>query len=175
MDPSQRLQELFARYLRRDIAAQEVQELVTLLRQADAEKALSEQMCILWEDLKTANTEYPVDWDKMYGRVSEAGEDWDKMYGWVSETGVDGSAGRPAETRIGWRHSYRAIVAVFILLAGTAAYLSLRMSGRSGMHPAAVAQPATATAPAAGAKMGGVGHLTAGEKKGVVHLPGGVK
>ncbi len=173
MDSSQRLQELFARYLRRDITAQEVQELVTLLRQADAEKALSEQMCILWEDLKAANTEYPVDWDKMYGRVSEAGEDWDKMYGWVSETGVDGSAAGPAEPRIGWRHSYRAIVAVFLLLAGTAGYLSLRMSGRSVVHPAAAAQPAIVTAPAAGAKMGGAGHLTAGEKRRVVHLPDG--
>jgi transmembrane sensor len=153
---SQRLQELFARYLRRDITAQEVQELVTLLRQADAEKALSEQMRILWEDLKTENTEYLVDWDKMYGRVSEAG--------------VDEAAGR---LEIGWRYRYRAITAVFMLLAGTAAYLSIRMGGRSGMHPAAAAQPAIVTAPATGAKMGGAGHLTAGEKKRVVHLPDG--
>lgn len=168
MDSSHRLQELFARYLRRDITAQEVQELVTLLRQADAEKALSEQMQILWEDLKTQDVEYPVDWDKMYGRVSEAGEDLE-----ISHGRMDGLAGRPAGLRIGWRHRYRAAAAVFVLLAGTAAYLSLRISGRPGVHPAAAAQPAIVAAPVAGTTMRAAGHLTAEDKKRVVHLPDG--
>jgi transmembrane sensor len=158
MDSSQRLQELFARYLRRDATAQEVQELVTLLRQADAEKALSEQMRTLWEDLKTENTEYLVDWDKMYGRVSEVGE---------------GPADRQAGFRIGWRYGYRAIAAVFVLLAGTAVYISIRMGGGPGVHPVAALQPSVVNGPVVTVTARVTDHVAAEERKRVVHLPDG--
>jgi transmembrane sensor len=71
-DPSsQRLQELFARYLERRCEPGEVAELIALLECADAADILTPPMRRLWEELRTDAVEYPVDWDKMYRRVSQ--------------------------------------------------------------------------------------------------------
>jgi ferric-dicitrate binding protein FerR (iron transport regulator) len=221
MDSSQRLQELFDRYLRRETTSAEVQELVILLGQANAEEALSEPMRKLWEEMKGQSVEYPVDWDRMYRQVSQVEADLSTL-----QRRREGSSNRPAGFRIGWpgrsghqgRHSeghrakqeagmarsvaegigmagegseavggsmegfdeprridrlrHRAMVAVFLLLAGTAGYFSIRMSRGSGVHPVA-AQPSVVTAPVAAATTKAAGHVAAEDKKRVVHLPDG--
>lgn len=97
MDPSQRLQELFSRYLQRDCQPAEVEELVTLLGQADAEEALSAPMRSLWKELKDHPVEYPVAWDRMYSQISQVEEDLSTLkrrrHGLVR--------------RIGWRQARR--------------------------------------------------------------------
>jgi ferric-dicitrate binding protein FerR (iron transport regulator) len=219
---SQRLQELFDRYLRRETTSAEVQELVILLGQANAEEALSEPMRKLWEEMKGQPVEYPVDWDKMYRQVSQVEADLSTL-----QRRREGLPDRPAGFRMGWpgrsghpgRHSeghrakqeagiarsvsdgigmagegseagedstewfdeprridrlrHRALVAVFLLLAGSAAYFSIRMAGRSGVHPAAAAQLSVVTAPVAAATTKAAGHVAAEDKKRVVHLPDG--
>jgi ferric-dicitrate binding protein FerR (iron transport regulator) len=221
MDSSQRLQELFDRYLRRETTSAEVQELVILLGQANAEEALSEPMRKLWEEMKGQSVEYPVDWDKMYRQVSQVEADLSTL-----QRRREGPSNRPAGFRIGWpgrsghqgRHSeghrakqeagmarsvaegigmagegseagggstegfdeprridrlrHRAMVAVFLLLAGTAGYFSIRMSRGSGVHPVA-AQRSVVTAPVAAATTKAAGHVAAEDKKRVVHLPDG--
>ena len=221
MDSSQRLQELFDRYLRRETTSAEVQELVILLGQANAEEALSEPMRKLWEEMKGQPVEYPVDWDKMYRQVSQVEEDLSML-----QRRREGQSNRPAGFRIGWpgrsghpgRHSeghrakqdagmarsvaegigmagegseaaggstegfdeprridrlrHRAMVAVFLLLAGTAGYFSIRMSRGSGVHPGA-AQPSVVTVPVAASTTKAAGHVAAEDKKRIVHLPDG--
>jgi transmembrane sensor len=73
-DPS-RLQELFSLYQQRRCTAAEVAELVELLQQADAEAALSGPMQELWSAFREHATEYSVDWDTMYSRISRSEED----------------------------------------------------------------------------------------------------
>lgn len=68
---SERLQELFARYLERRCEPAEVAELVALLERADSVEILSPPMRRLWEELKASPGNYPVDWDRMYRRVSQ--------------------------------------------------------------------------------------------------------
>jgi ferric-dicitrate binding protein FerR (iron transport regulator) len=102
---SQRLRELFDRYLRRDLPSAEVEELVSLLGRADAEEALSGSMLRIWEELKSRPVEYAVDWDRMYKRVTAHDAGW-----------------RGGMWRVwGWR----AAAAIFIGLAGWMAYLSV--------------------------------------------------
>lgn len=69
-NPSQRLLELFDLYLHRRCEPEEVTELVALLERADAAEALTPPMRRLWEELKAGPVEYPVDWERMYGRVT---------------------------------------------------------------------------------------------------------
>ena len=57
-DPS-RLQELFSHYQQRRCTAAEVEELIGLLQQADAEEALSGPMQELWSTFREHATEYP--------------------------------------------------------------------------------------------------------------------
>jgi ferric-dicitrate binding protein FerR (iron transport regulator) len=71
MHSSQRLLELFERYLQRRCEPAEVAELIALLERADAAEALTPLMRQLWEELKASSAEYPVDWDSMYERVSQ--------------------------------------------------------------------------------------------------------
>ncbi len=75
MSDAMRLQLLFARYLQRSCSPQEVEELVNLLKQADAEETLSESMQSVWEELKNNSAkEYEVDWSRIYNTVTQAGE-----------------------------------------------------------------------------------------------------
>jgi len=94
------------------------------------------------------------------------------MAGEGSEAGGDSMEGFNEPRRID-RLRHRAMVAAFLLLAGTAAYFSIRMSGGSGVHPAVAAQPAVVTAPVAAATTKAAGHVAAEDKKRVVHLPDG--
>lgn len=73
-DPS-RLQELFHLYQQRRCSAAEVEELIHLLQQADAEESLSGPMLDCWRQLKDHAAEYPVDWDAMYRRISRSEEE----------------------------------------------------------------------------------------------------
>src|ERR1700761_8895682 len=75
MDPSQRLLELFTRYVERRCEPQEVAELISLLEQGDAADALTEPMYQLWEELKGRPVQYNVDWDRMYNRISQVEAD----------------------------------------------------------------------------------------------------
>ena len=190
MDSSQRLQELFSRYLQRDCQPAEVEELVMLLGQADAEEALSAPMRHLWEELQVRPVEYTVDWDSMYSQVSRVDEDLSvlkrrrmalvRRIGWV---GVGGD-------RIGWhRTGWRVVAAVFLLLAGSVAYWSVTMGKRSGNGEAVAgrlgsASATTAVQTGAGAGKGASGVGASGiaakpgrgqaiEKKRVIHLPDG--
>lgn len=70
-----RLQELFVLYQQRRCTAAEVEELIALLQQADVETALSAPMQELWEQFRQHTTEYPVDWDRMYEKVSRSEDD----------------------------------------------------------------------------------------------------
>jgi transmembrane sensor len=70
MSDAMRLQFLFAKYLQRSCSPQEVEELVNLLDEAQAEETLSEPMRLAWEELKNEETRYDVDWDKMYATVA---------------------------------------------------------------------------------------------------------
>ncbi|HEV2479117.1 MAG TPA: FecR domain-containing protein [Puia sp.] len=75
MPDSSRLLELFDRYLQRRCAPEEVAELIVLLEQADAAEALTEPMLRVWADLKASKAEYPVDWGRMYARISQVEDD----------------------------------------------------------------------------------------------------
>jgi ferric-dicitrate binding protein FerR (iron transport regulator) len=74
MDPETRLPLLFSKYLQRRCTPEEVAELITLLRQGDAEQSLHGPMLALWQQIKEDKTEYPVDWDKMYGSLRQTEE-----------------------------------------------------------------------------------------------------
>jgi hypothetical protein len=65
-----RLQLLFNKYLQRGCTQEEIEELIALLQQTEADKILNEQMLTLWKQVKEGSVEYPVDWDKMYNRVT---------------------------------------------------------------------------------------------------------
>jgi len=187
MDPSSshRLRELFDRYLRRDLPPVEVEELVSLLGQADAEEALSAPMRRLWEELRSGQVEYGVDWDRMYKRVSQAGEGLsglDRRRGGLSgldrrREGLSGLDRRReglwwdgrwrggASRVLGWR----AAAAVLLGLAGLMAYWSI-----------AYRRPAAADVAGVRAviKKDSVGRVVAmswetAENKKIIHLPDG--
>lgn len=165
MDPSQRLKELFDRYLRRDLQPAEVEELVQLLQRADAEETLSGPMLAVWEELKARPAEYAVDWERMYREVSQVEDEL--------------SMSMRRRRRGGLREylwSWRTVAAVCLVLAATAAYWSLQLPFRRADNGMPVA-----TAPAAGGVKGpagaggdrGVGHWVTAENMKVVHLPDG--
>jgi transmembrane sensor len=152
---SHRLRELFDRYLRRDLPPFEVEELVSLLGQADAEEALSEPMRRLWEELRAGPRDHAIDWDGMYRRVSQAEEG-------LSALGRrrDGAIRR---TIWGWR----AVAAVFLALAGLAAYWSV------AYRRPVVAGVAKIPAPVVVKKDSMETSWKTGENKKVIHLPDG--
>jgi ferric-dicitrate binding protein FerR (iron transport regulator) len=146
MDPSHRLQELFDRYLQRRCAPEEVAELVALLERADAGETLTEPMLRLWEELKASKEEYPVDWERMYARISRVEDDLlvlQRRSSW-------------------WRVA--AAAAVVVVVAG-AVFWGVRRGGLVG-RPASVA---VADVSAAGV----VQTMVTGDRKRVVHLPDG--
>ena len=167
MDLSQRLNELFSRYLGQDIQPVEVEELVRLLGQADAEDALSGPMRKLWEELKGSSAEYAVDWDRMYRQVSQVEEDLSMLK--RRRVGL--------LRRIDWHTmGWRAISAAFLLLAAGAAYWSVTMRAGSAGGVAAVVpggQPAGVVAKAGADRKDGEGHGQTTENKKVIHLPDG--
>lgn len=147
---SHRLKELFDRYLRRDLLPSEVEELVLLLEEANAEEVLSEPMLRLWEQMKSGPGDHAVDWDRIYRRVSRGGDGFrrggfSRVWGW------------------------RAAAAIFLGLAGLAAYWSVayRRPVTAGVTSAAVAVKKDST----GGR--GVFSWETAENKKVIHLPDG--
>jgi transmembrane sensor len=157
---SHRLRKLFDRYLRRDLTPAEVEELVSLLGQAEAEAALSEPMARIWEGLKSRPVEHMVDWGRMYRQVSQSEEGFSVMGQRVR------GAGR---RRVLW--SWQAVAVVFLGLAGLAAYWSLAyrrpvVAGAAGAPVAVVVKKDSV------GKAGAMSWQTLGNKK-VIHLPDG--
>jgi ferric-dicitrate binding protein FerR (iron transport regulator) len=148
---------LFDRYLRRGLTPAEVEELVSLLGRADAEAALSEPMARIWEELKSRPVEHRVDWGRMYRQVSQSVEGFS-----VTGERVSGVGRR----RVLW--SWQVVGAVFLGLAGLAAYWSLayRRPVVVGARMAAVAKKDSV------GSVGAMSWQTAANKK-VIHLPDG--
>ncbi len=122
MDPSQRLQELFSLYLQRRCEPAEVAELVALLEQADAAETLTEPMLRLWEELKDSGMEYPVDWDKMYGRIGQVENDLSVL------------SGHRQGRRVGLR---MAVAACVLVVVAAGVYWGMEV-GRAGVGRAEV-------------------------------------
>jgi ferric-dicitrate binding protein FerR (iron transport regulator) len=113
MDRLSRLRFLFTKYLQRQCSPGEVEELVFLLQQADAEEALSEEMELLWEEIRKDKVQYEVDWDKMYSSVVNTEKETDTII-------------NRATSKTRW--PYFAIAAVFIFLLSLPVYLLTRHS-----------------------------------------------
>jgi transmembrane sensor len=164
MDTSPRLRELFYRYLQRDIQPAEVEELVQLLGQANAEEALSGPMLALWEEFKAHPVEYPVDWERMYRQVSQVEDDLSTL---KRRRG-------PFLRHIAWhRAGWGAVAAIFLLLAATAAYWSVRMSVKPGPDSMSVNKLITPPASDMAARVQGQGLGQTGENKKIFHLQDG--
>jgi transmembrane sensor len=160
MTPSQqRLQELFARYLQGHCEPQEVAELVALLATADEADALTEPMLRLWEELKTGDKTYPVNWERMYTRVSQT-EDELSLF----------SRSR-RRSRVRWRI---AVAASVLVVVAAVSYWRLGEGGK-GKGAAVEGRPAGVVAGRPGGTVAGpVVHVQVShEDKKVVHLPDG--
>ena len=79
MDRSDRINLLFEKYLAQQCTAREIEELVALLQQAEAENALTDQMKKIWDDIRFDKTEYEVDWSKIYDSVINNQQQADKL------------------------------------------------------------------------------------------------
>src|SRR5689334_19318078 len=98
-DNSKRLETLFQLYLKRQCTPAQLDELVILLQQADAEDILTDQMETVWHRIKEERTVYAKNWDKQYANI------------------INTSVTKPIHS-IGWK---RVAVAASILLAISAA------------------------------------------------------
>lgn len=74
MSNQTRLQLLFAKYLQRTCTPQEIEELVNLLEQADADEQLEAPMQAVWDKHKKNDLANTVDWKLMYQRITSADE-----------------------------------------------------------------------------------------------------
>lgn len=110
----------------------EVAELVALLERADAVEVLTEPMRRLWEELKGDETEYPVDWERMYARIGQVEDDLSVL------------RRRKPDRRIGWKTGAAACV---VLIIGGIMFWQMN-TGRVVRQPV-VSAPVVA-APAAG-------------------------
>jgi ferric-dicitrate binding protein FerR (iron transport regulator) len=108
MDHSGRLQFLFDKYLQRQCTKPELEELISLLQEADADELLTPAMQTLWQQVKEDKTVYPVDWDSMYSTISK------------SEEGLV-ELGRRKHHPL-WSAKYKVAAVIITLGIGTAAY-----------------------------------------------------
>ena len=154
MDSSHRLQELFDRYLQRRCAPEEVAELVALLERADAGETLTEPMLRLWEELKASKEEYPVDWERMYARISRVEDDISVL----------------RRRRGGWWRA-AAAAAVVVAVAGAVFWGMNRGTQEKGIVEVGRASKAEGRQQSGGS--GVVKTMVAGDRKRVVHLPDG--
>ena len=107
MDKFSRLRFLFAKYLRRQCSPEDVEELIILLQQAEAEEALTEEMQLLWEESRKNKIPPAVDWNEMYASVLSKGEHTDRVI-------------KRAVNRNNWL--YWVIAAVFLLAISLVVY-----------------------------------------------------
>ncbi|MBS1607330.1 MAG: right-handed parallel beta-helix repeat-containing protein [Bacteroidetes bacterium] len=71
MDWVSKLRLLFAKYLQRQCTPAEIEEMIVLMQRADAEAALSEEMELIWEDVKKDIGYNEVNWDHMYSSLAD--------------------------------------------------------------------------------------------------------
>jgi transmembrane sensor len=74
MSNQSRLQLLFARYLQRACSPQEVEELISLLHQGDADNVLDAQMRAVWEQHTNNQAANTVNWKNMYESITSTRE-----------------------------------------------------------------------------------------------------
>lgn len=103
MDMFSRIRFLFAKYLERQCSPAEVEELIVLLQQAESEEALSEEMQLLWEEVRKNKIQYNVDWDKMYSSIVSSGEQTEVII-------------KKATATAGKSRHYYAIAVLFIII-----------------------------------------------------------
>lgn len=106
MDNSTRLQWLFEKYLQRSCTAPELEELVLLLQEAEADNMLSPQMQAVWDQLKDEKTNYDVDWENMYHTIRTTPEL------------------RPASVRRHRRYWYAVAASILFVFAAAALYMT---------------------------------------------------
>ncbi|MCW3116267.1 MAG: hypothetical protein JWM28_349 [Chitinophagaceae bacterium] len=104
MDTFSRLRFLFAKFLQRQCSPDEVEELAILLQQVEAEEALTEEMQLLWEEVRKNKIQHPVDWDKMYTSAISSGGQVDMII-------------KQAASRIRWPYYVIAVISIFIIAA----------------------------------------------------------
>lgn len=100
-----RLQILFEKYLNKQCNPKEIEELVTLLQQADAEHQLTTPMQGLWDSLRNRRANYDVDWETMYSSIIK------------SEEHAENAISRSTSKR---SHFYWAAAAILFVCLGTA-------------------------------------------------------
>lgn len=113
MDKLSRLRFLFTKYLQQQCSPAEVEELVFLLQDADADDALTEEMELVWDEIKKDKVQYEVDWNKMYSSVINTEKETDTIINRATAT-------------IRW--PYFVIAAVFLFLLTMPVYLLTRHS-----------------------------------------------
>lgn len=155
MDPETRLPLLFSKYLQRHCTPEEVTELIDLLRQGDAEKSLHGPMQALWQQIKEDKTEYPVDWDKMYGTLRRTEDDLLSL----SQRRAKPSLKNHRLIHRGW---FQVAAVLFLCMMVSTAYWAL-----TGSHRKSRSQP-----PAAKGVDGILSALNKKQKQ-IIHLPDG--
>jgi transmembrane sensor len=167
MPDTSRLLELFDRYLQRRCAPDEVAELIALLEQADAAETLSGPMLRVWEELKSGKTEYPVDWDRMYARISQVEDELSVL------SRREGPAGGL------WLRRVAVAASVVVVVAGVVFWGMRRRAVEGDNAQQVVVAPGAETGRSGGggslrsAGEGRDGSMLAGDSKRVVHLPDG--
>jgi transmembrane sensor len=126
-----RLQALFKKYLENRCTPSELEELVELLQQADSDEQLNDEMAAHWQQLKTATTDYPVDWDKMYGNIMGAEEHLKR-----------GRKGLLLTIRYRW---FAAAAVLLLVLAGAGWYINHLQQGATKDKLVVVNTPAVKT------------------------------
>ncbi len=128
MGSSLRLALLFDKYLHRLCTPAELEEMISLLQQGNAEETLTAPLLELWQKFReeralepeTTNAT-PVDWDKMYRIVTHSEQDL-----------ADLQNQRNLSPAIGWR---RVAAAVIILVLGSAAWWYARRGNEETRNP----------------------------------------
>ncbi|MBX3254482.1 MAG: FecR domain-containing protein [Chitinophagaceae bacterium] len=69
MNGSDRINELFEKYLGKECTPEEVRELIKLLQKAEAELVLDERMKMIWDTLRDNERHFDIDWKKMYKAI----------------------------------------------------------------------------------------------------------
>ena len=121
MGYSIRLQFLFDKYLQRQCTSEEVEEMISLLQQADADEMLSEPMQELWNRLKSDQSAYDVDWDKMFTAVRDSEENISFSFSEKSNA-----------LRRTW---YKIAAAAVILIGSAGAYLYFSNHANTNQQP----------------------------------------
>lgn len=163
--PNTRLQELFDRYLQRRCTPEEVSELIALLEQGDAAEVLTEPMLRLWAELRSGKVEYPVDWERMYARISQVEDDLSLLHRRGHGSWWRKSDGRPRQWGARGLTVRAAVAASVVVVVVGAIFWGLN---RGRERPVVVQGVAPVRDSEAVGRV-----MIAGDRKRVVHLPDG--